>query len=120
MLGFLFNIYIKIILKMKHIKSFNQMNEGKTEKANKSKDKDVKKELLRDKVKDFLKSKSCKVEQVGNDLSIYISKDHIAQIMFRDDKITVKKEGNKFGKDFKYDELGKIKSEISSIIKNVD
>jgi hypothetical protein len=105
---------------MKHLKSFNQLNEGKTEKGYKSKDSDVKKETFRSKVKDHVKSKGCDIKQVGNDLSIYISKDHIAQIMFRDDKITVKKEGNKFGKDFKYDELGKIKSEISSIIKNVD
>jgi hypothetical protein len=37
--------------------------------------------------------------------------------MFRNDKVTIKKEGNKFGKEFKYNELGKIKSEISSIIK---
>jgi hypothetical protein len=106
---------------MKHLKKFTEIFEGKTEKANKSKDNDVKKELIRDKVKDFLKSNSCKVEQVGNDLEVYLKYytdyEYIFQIMFRNDKVTIKKEGNKFGKEFKYNELGKIKSEISSIIK---
>jgi hypothetical protein len=37
--------------------------------------------------------------------------------MFREDYIGVKKEGNKFPKEFKYTELGKIKSEITDIIK---
>jgi hypothetical protein len=37
--------------------------------------------------------------------------------MFRKDLVTVKKVGAKFGKDFKYTELGKIKAEISSAIK---
>jgi hypothetical protein len=38
--------------------------------------------------------------------------------MFRKDYIGVKKEGNKFPKEFGYDELGKIKSELSDIIKS--
>lgn len=37
--------------------------------------------------------------------------------MFREDYIGVKKEGNKFPKEFEYTELGKIKSEITDIIK---
>jgi hypothetical protein len=37
--------------------------------------------------------------------------------MFRKDLVTVKKEGSKFGKDFKYTQLGEIKAEISSVIK---
>jgi hypothetical protein len=105
---------------MKHIKTFNQLNEGKTEKGYKSKDTDVKKEVFRSKINDHIRSKGCNIKQVGNDLSIYIGKEHIIQIMFRDDKITVKKEGRKFGKEFKYNELGKIKSEISNIISNLD
>jgi hypothetical protein len=36
--------------------------------------------------------------------------------MFRKDGITVKKVGNKFGKEFDFDELGKIKKEIKSLI----
>jgi hypothetical protein len=52
---------------MKHLSKFSQFNEGITEKAYKSKDSDVKKEMFRDKIKDFLKSKSCKVEKVGDD-----------------------------------------------------
>jgi ABC-type transport system substrate-binding protein len=36
--------------------------------------------------------------------------------MFRKDLITVKKTGSKFDKEFKYTELGKIKSEIKKII----
>jgi hypothetical protein len=38
--------------------------------------------------------------------------------MFRTNEITVKKKGEKFGKEFKYDQLGKIKAEITSIIKD--
>lgn len=36
--------------------------------------------------------------------------------MFRNDKMTVKKEGNKFGKDFEYNKLGDVKKELSRII----
>jgi hypothetical protein len=40
--------------------------------------------------------------------------------MFRDEKITVKKKGQKFGKEFKYNQLGKIKAEITSVIKDCE
>ena len=58
-----------------------------------------------------------KIKKVGNDFEIHHG-EHIAQVMFREDYIGVKKEGNKFPKEFKYTELGKIKSEITDIIKN--
>jgi hypothetical protein len=58
-----------------------------------------------------------KIKQVGNDFEIHYGGEHIAQVMFREDYIGVKKEGNKFPKEFKYAELGKIKSEITDIIK---
>jgi hypothetical protein len=37
--------------------------------------------------------------------------------MFRKDKMTVKKEGSKFGKDFKFNQLGDMKKELTSILK---
>jgi hypothetical protein len=37
--------------------------------------------------------------------------------MFRKDYISIKKVGNKFPKEFGYDELGKIKKELTDIIK---
>jgi hypothetical protein len=92
------------------------LNEGKTEKGYKSKDSDVKKEMFRDKIKDFLKSKDCKISQVGDDFEVHKNTEDIVIVMFRDDKMTVKKEGNKFGKNFKYNQLGDMKKELTKII----
>jgi hypothetical protein len=105
---------------MRHLKRFNEILEGKTEKAYKSKDSDVKKESFREKIEDFLKSKSCKVKKVGDDFEVYCKYytdwEYICQIMFRNDKMTVKKEGNKFGKDFEYNQLGDVKKELTKIL----
>ena len=43
--------------------------------------------------------------------------DTILQVMFRQDYIGLKKTGAKFTDEFKYDELGKIKSKIGEIVK---
>lgn len=91
--------------------------EGRTEKASKEKDSDVKLEDFRTKVKDFLKGKDCKVKQVGDDFEVHFDGEHVAQVMFRKDKMTVKKEGDKFGKDFKYTQLGDVKKELTSLLK---
>jgi hypothetical protein len=93
------------------------LGEGRTEKASKEKDSDIKLDDFRTKVKDYLKGKDCKVKQVGDDFEVHCDDKHVAQVMFRKDLVTVKKVGAKFGKDFKYNELGKIKAEISSVIK---
>ena len=107
---------------MKHVLSFSELNEGKTAKAAKKPfEKEVwdtdKKETFRTTIKDFLKGKDCKVKQVGDDFEVHLDGDHLAQVMFRKDLITVKKEGSKFGKDFKYTQLGEIKKELTSILK---
>lgn len=96
------------------------LNEGATEKASKRKDKnvDVNIDLMRKKVKDHVISQGCDTKQIGNDLEIHLDKEHIAQVMFRADYIGVKKVDNKFPKEFGYDELGKIKTELSVIIKS--
>jgi hypothetical protein len=57
------------------------------------------------------------IKQVGNDLSVNKGEDHIIQIMFRDDYVGIKKSGTKFVDEFNYNELGKIKSEITNILK---
>jgi hypothetical protein len=106
---------------MKHLKRFNEIKsswlvEGKLMKSQ-GFDSDVKKEAFRDKVKDFLKSKGCKISQVGDDFEVHLDTEDVLQIMFRNDKMTVRKEGNKFGKEFKYNEFGNIKKEISKIIR---
>jgi hypothetical protein len=93
------------------------LGEGKLMKASNSKDSDVKIDEFRDKVKDYLKSLECDIKKVGDDFEIHVSKKHVGQVMFRKDLITVKKVGVKFGKEFKYNEFGKIKAEIKSIIK---
>ena len=91
------------------------IKEGKTEKSTKERDLDVKMENFRDKIKDFLKSKNCTVKQVGTDFEVHRDGKHVAQVMFRRNAITVKKEGSKFGKDFDFNELGKIKSELDKV-----
>ena len=93
------------------------INEGSIDKSTKEKDLDVKMENFRDKIKNFLKSKDCKVKQVGTDFEIHCDGEHVGQVMFRRNAITIKKEGNKFGKDFKFNEMGEIKSELLKIIK---
>lgn len=100
------------------------LGEGVTEKSVKTKDKHTevkadKKDSFRKKVKDLVSSqKDCKVKQTGDDFEIHCCDEHIAQVMFRSDYVGVKKVGNKFPKEFGYEELGKIKSEITSIIKS--
>jgi hypothetical protein len=100
------------------------VNEGVAEKSVRTKDKHTelktdKKDAFRKKVKDLVTSqKDCKVKQTGDDFEVHCSDEHIAQVMFRSDYVGVKKVGNKFPKEFGYEELGKIKAEISSIIKS--
>lgn len=97
--------------------------EGATEKAAKRKDKNLeinpdKLESMRKKIKDHVESQDCKTKKVGDDFEVHFDGEHIAQVMFRKDYIAVKKEGSKFPKEFEYTELGKIKSELSDIIKS--
>ena len=100
------------------------LGEGVAEKSVRTKDKHTevkadKKDSFRKKVKDLVTSqKDCKVKQTGDDFEIHCCDEHIGQVMFRSDYVGVKKVGNKFPKEFGYEELGKIKAEISSIIKS--
>lgn len=109
---------------MRHLITFN-LFEGRTfDIVKKPFDKqpwdEDRKEGFRKKIKDHLKSQRCKTKQVGNDFEVYYGDEYIAQINFRDDYVGIKKEGNKFAKEFKYSELGKIKSELSDIVKYFD
>jgi hypothetical protein len=88
---------------------------GKTDKGVKEKDSDVKIERFQDTIKNFIKSHDCKVKQVGDDFEIHSDGEHVGQVMFRKDGITVKKQGSKFGKEFDFNELGKVKSEIKKL-----
>lgn len=92
------------------------IQEGKTDKGVKEKDSDVKIERFQDTIKNFLKSHDCDVKQIGNDFEIHCDGDHVGQVMFRKDGITVKKVGSKFGKEFEFNELGKVKSEIKNLL----
>jgi len=92
------------------------IDEGKLEKSTKQKDLDVKMDGFRDKIKNYLKSKDCTVKQVGTDFEIHCNKKHVGQVMFRRDHIVVKKKGNKFGRDFGFDEMGRIKVELNKVI----
>lgn len=101
---------------MKNIKTWEVFTEGKTMKASKSKDADVKIEDFRETIENFLKNhKDVKVKKVGTDLEVS-GEDVKVQVMFRKDYVGVKKVGEKT-EEFKYDQLGKIKSEIKSLLK---
>lgn len=107
---------------MKHIKKFESFNEGVAYKDTKKKHERSdeygnKKEDFRKKIKDFIKSLDCTTKQVGNDLEMSYKGKYVAQIMLRDNYIGIKKESNKFPKEFKYNELGKVKEELKSLIK---
>ena len=108
---------------MKNIIDFNSFNEGKLHEKGQKKTKETKqgdhKGTMRDKVENHVKSQKCQTKQVGNDLEIHCNKEHIGQVMFRDDYVGVKEVGKKFAEEFGYDEFGKIKSAISKIIKSV-
>ena len=78
-----------------------------------------KKENFRTEVKNLVKSHDeFSIKQIGNDFSINKGGEHILQIMFRDDYVGVQKVGNKFPKEFEYNELGKIKKEIGEILRS--
>jgi hypothetical protein len=98
-------------------------SEGVAYKASVRKDKklevnDDRRDQMRKKIADHIKSQGCKTKQIGNDLEVHHDDKHLAQVMFRKDYIGVQKEGNKFPKEFEYNELGKIKTEITNIIKS--
>jgi ribosomal protein S19 len=106
---------------MKHLQKF-ELFEGKAFKATATKDKKKswdadQKEAFRDKVKSHVKSQDAKTKQVGDDLEIHCGDKHIAQVMFRNDYVGVKKQGVKFTDEFEYTEFGKIKSKLTEIIK---
>lgn len=105
---------------MKNILSFDRFNEGSAYKASKNpfgdNTKEDKKDRLRKAVESHIKDKNCKAKLVGDDFEIHCEGEHVGQVMFRNSEITVKKTGDKFGKQFQYNELGKIKSEITTII----
>ena len=105
---------------MSNIQNWEKFNEGRTMKASKEKDSDVKKDAFRDKIESHFKSLKCKYKQVGDDFEAEceVSKDGDSiQVMFRPDYIGLKKKGDKHTQEFKYTELGKVKSEISKLLK---
>ena len=106
----------KQIFIMKNIKGWNSFNEGRTMKASKAKDTDVKVDSFRDKIESHLKSLDCKYKTVGDDFEVNCE-DKSLQVMFRKDYIGVKEKGTKNASEFKYTELGKVKSEITKLLK---
>jgi hypothetical protein len=108
------------------INTITKVKEGKAYKSSKP-DKKIgkeglrltdKKENFRTEIRNLIKSHDMfSIKQVGNDLSVNKGDDHIIQIMFRDDYVGIKKSGTKFVDEFNYNELGKIKSEITNILK---
>ena len=114
---------------MKNIQNWENFNEGRREKMAKTGNKKVetkedKKLQTRDDITDLLKSREdIKVKNDGaNDLKISLEDKHIIQVMIRDEKITIEnktiEDKKKSKKEFKYEEWGKIKKELSNIIKS--
>ena len=107
---------------MKYLKVFSifegqAFKDTKKPHAKKAWDPD-KKSDFRDKIEEHIKSQKMKTKKVGNDLELICNDEMIAQIMFRNQFVGIKSKESKFTKEFKYTELGKIKSEISEIIKS--
>lgn len=108
---------------MRHIKLIDEFNEGKTfQDIKKMHSKKVwdpdKKEDFRKQIKNLVKSQYHETKQIGNDLEVICDGEVVAQVMFRDDYVGVKKTGNKFVDEFEYTELGKIKKKVSDILKS--
>jgi hypothetical protein len=91
------------------------IKEGNIDKSTKTKDFDVKLDRFQDNVRNFLKSKDCKVKTVGDDFEVE-TEDNTIQIMFRKEGIKIKKEGERFSKEFEFNEMGKIKTELNKMI----
>lgn len=107
---------------MKHLSKFD-IFEGSafknTNKLHPKKDWDPNKKVdFRLKIENHVKSQNSKTKRIGNDLEIICDNSVIAQVMFRDLYIGIKESGNKFTDEFKYTELGKIKSKITDILKS--
>lgn len=77
-----------------------------------------KKDDFRKQIKNLVKSKGYTTKQVGNDLEVICDEEMVAQVMFRQSYVGIKKSGDRFTKEFKYTELGKIKSKVGEIIKS--
>jgi len=92
------------------------VREGNIDKSSKERDLDVKMENLRDNLENFIKSIDCKVKKVGTDLEIHCDGDHVGQLMFRKEGITLKKTGEKFSKEFDFNEMGMLRKEIKKMI----
>ncbi len=114
---------------MKNIQNWENFNEGRREKMAKTGNKKVetkedKKLQTRDDITDLLKSREdIKVKNDGaNDLKISLEDKHIIQVMIRDEKITIEnktiEDKKKSKKDFDYEQGGKVKKELSNIIKS--
>ena len=112
---------------MKYLKNVEKFLEGRREKMAKTGNKNVetkedKKLQTKDEIMKLLKSReNVEVKEDGaNDLKVILEDEHIIQIMIRDTKITIEnkldKDKKESKKDFDYEEWGKIKKEISSII----
>lgn len=73
---------------------------------------------FQDMIEKHITELKAKVKKVGSDFEIHFNDKHIGQVMFRKDYIAVKKEENKFPKEFEYNQKSKIKSEITELIKS--
>jgi len=105
---------------MKHLKLFENFDQSITEgRIYKTVFTEHQKDDFRDKVQSHVKSLGAKTKRVGNDLEIHFDDKHVAQVMFRNDYLGVKKEGNKFTDEFEYTQWGDIKKELTSILKKL-
>lgn len=108
---------------MNHLNNFknfnNNLNEGKHQKALSTKDLDVKMDLLYDKVENILKSNDAELIKIdANTFEVNLNDANIAYIIFNPNYIGVKKFGDKFSKEFKHKDLGKVKKYILEIVRD--
>lgn len=100
---------------MKYLKGY--INEGVTDRSNRTKDMEVKKQLMRTKILEHLKSfTELEIEEIGNDLAVSIDGELLIEIMFRDNYVGIRKTGYKYVDELGYNELGKMRFKITKIL----
>lgn len=74
-------------------------------------------DVLKGKIESHVKSQGGKVKKNGDSFEIEYSGKILGKVIFKKDVISIQKKDSKFPKNFIQNELGKMKSEISEIIK---
>lgn len=99
----------------KDITNVTKIKEGKASKA--TRNPNDQSSNFKSTIQSHIKSFGGYVKTIGDDFEMYFNDEMLAQIMFRPGFIGFRETHEKFAKEYKLNELGKIKSRITSIFK---